>query len=61
MLSRLGVDENDPELDVRTVLDVSLEQVQREDSNVAQRFRLLAVFPSSFLRNAAAAVWHLVH
>jgi tetratricopeptide (TPR) repeat protein len=46
-----------PEVD--RVLQLSLEVLGRERPEILERFRMLAVFPGSFDRPAAAAVWAL--
>ncbi|PJH76558.1 MAG: hypothetical protein CO064_00585, partial [Anaerolineae bacterium CG_4_9_14_0_8_um_filter_58_9] len=47
---------DDAELDLETVFDESYQSLREEER---QKWRTLAVFPASFDRPAAAAVWHL--
>ena len=47
------------DLDVRTTLSLSVSELERESPTRAERWRMLAVFPASFLRDAAAAVWDI--
>jgi tetratricopeptide (TPR) repeat protein len=47
------------DLDVEAVLALSVNQLERENSELATRWRMLAVFPASFDRAAAAAVWEV--
>nr|HMU50898.1 hypothetical protein [Geminicoccaceae bacterium] len=49
--------EDDPALDVATVLGFSVERLAAERPALALRWRLLAVFPGDFASDAAAAVW----
>src|SRR5581483_8436194 len=52
-LERLKQDD----LDVGAVLGLSAKQLEQESAELAGRWRMLAVFPASFDRAAAAAVW----
>ena len=47
------------DLDVRATLSLSVGELERESATHAERWRMLAVFPASFLRDAAAAVWDI--
>ena len=47
------------DLDVRATLSLSVSELERESPTRAERWRMLAVFPASFLRDAAAAVWDI--
>ena len=47
------------DLDVRATLSLSVDELERESATRAERWRMLAVFPASFLRGAAAAVWDI--
>ncbi len=47
------------DLDVRATLSLSVGELERESPTRAERWRMLAVFPTSFLRDAAAAVWDI--
>ena len=47
------------DLDVRATLSLSVDELERESPTRAKRWRMLAVFPASFLRNAVAAVWDI--
>ena len=47
------------DLDVRATLSLSVDELERESPTRADRWRKLAVFPASFLRDAAAAVWDI--
>ncbi len=49
--------EDDPALDVAASLGMSAAQLAGEDAELAARWGMLAVFPESFERLAAAAVW----
>lgn len=49
--------EDDPALDVATVLAFSIESLSGERPGLLERWRLLAVFPSDVDAEAAAAVW----
>ena len=49
--------EDDPALDVATVLGFSIERLAAERPALALRWRLLAVFPGDFAADAAAAAW----
>ena len=40
-------------------LSLSVDELERESPTRAERWRLLAVFPASFLRDAAAVVWDI--
>jgi tetratricopeptide (TPR) repeat protein len=46
-----------PSLDVATVLGFSIRHLREDDATLAQRWRQLAVFPTSFDVKAAAALW----
>lgn len=52
-LERLKQDD----LDVGAALGLSAKQLEQESAELAARWRMLAVFPASFDRTAAAAVW----
>jgi tetratricopeptide (TPR) repeat protein len=58
---RLGslADEDDPDRDVERVLGHSIRHLTERDPGLAQRWRVLAVFPADFDRRAAAAVWDI--
>ena len=45
------------EIDVRTVLGLSLAKLEQEDAALATAWTLLSVFPAGFDREAAVAVW----
>ena len=47
------------DLDVRGTLSLSVDELERESPARAERWRMLAVFPASFLRDAVAAVWDI--
>ncbi len=54
-LARLKQDD----LDVEATLSLSYEQLARENANWACKWLMLAVFPATFDRHAAAAVWNI--
>lgn len=49
--------EDDPALDVATVLALSIELLAEARPKLLERWRMLGVFPSDFAAEAAAAVW----
>jgi tetratricopeptide (TPR) repeat protein len=49
----------EPDTDVRAVLGLSARALAREESALAERWQLLAVFPDEFDRDGAAAVWEV--
>ncbi len=49
--------EDDARLDVQAVLGLSARRLAEDNPMLAERWRMLAVFPQSFDRAAAAAVW----
>ena len=55
-LSALKGEEQDERFDLENVLGESYEQLTQDEQKY---WRMLAVFPASFKRNAAAAVWEL--
>lgn len=57
MLSKVA--REDPAFDVQNVLGFSLDRLQRDDNELAERFPLLVVFPAGFDAEAAAAVWEV--
>lgn len=55
-LTHLSLSEN-AQLDVRAVLLLSYSQLLEERVTLATRWRALSIFPGSFERQAAAAIW----
>ena len=49
--------EDNPSLDVAATLELSFERLAAEQQRLAERWQMLAVFPTNFDREGVAAVW----